>query len=198
MFDVTQPGGPGRVSCSFSVTSDEDDVEVELSDDLLSCDSALEESGRGVAPLVRRAGAALFVVVAKGLVSLCAVDTAAVVDVRPAAPGVAAFSAGRVGTLFAVSGVTSFWGLVAPSVLGETSKDDTGRGFFTIEYCDERATEDAGASFDATFKAEEAGKGVEVAPDTLTAFSGFLSAEDESGCFPALAIPGKAVVAPFT
>ena len=63
MLHVTQPEGSRRVNCSFSVTSVEDDVE-ELSDDLLSCDSALAESRRGAAPSVEEAGAELLAGVA--------------------------------------------------------------------------------------------------------------------------------------
>ena len=58
MFDVTQPDGPGRGSCSLSVTSVED--EEELPDGLLSSDSARLESWRDVASSVEKAGAELF------------------------------------------------------------------------------------------------------------------------------------------
>ena len=107
----------------------------------------------------------------------------AVATVWAGASDAGTLSVGCVVTIFAVSEGDFSWGLAA-GVPGWTSKDGTGRGLLTTEYCDEPANDgDVGSSFEVEVEVVRAGEDDqedEGAPDTLTASSDFGSADDEA------------------
>ena len=82
--------------------------------------------------------------------------------------------------------VVSYRGSSALDTFGWTSRADTGRGFFTIEYCDEADDDDVGSSLDGAFRDDEDDT-EDLVPIVLSVRSDFDGTFGEADCSPALA-----------